>query len=69
MLVKVGQSGVVPPFNNIKLPDFFTRARIRSRAFLLWTGRMPAFKKDEISKKDLNALMAYINDMKKKKRN
>lgn len=61
-----GESGVGPPINNIKLPGFLTRARIRSRAFLLWTGRMPEFKKDEISKKDMKALMAYINDMKKK---
>jgi mono/diheme cytochrome c family protein len=66
-----GESGVGPPLNNIKLPGFLIRARVRSRAFLLWTGRMPAFNKHEISKKEMNALIAYIKYMEKenKKKN
>ncbi|HEX8517085.1 MAG TPA: cytochrome c [Bacteroidia bacterium] len=61
-----GESGVGPPLNNIHLPSALTKARIRSRAFLLYTGRMPDFKKDEISKKEMKALLAYINTMKKR---
>jgi mono/diheme cytochrome c family protein len=60
-----GEAGVGPPLNNIKLPRFIIRARVRSRAFLLWTGRMPAFKKHEISKKELSALVEYMKYMEK----
>jgi cytochrome c2 len=62
-----GESGVGPPLNNIYLPGFLMRARVRSRAFLLWTGRMPSFKKHEISKKEMDDLIYYLKDMKTKK--
>jgi mono/diheme cytochrome c family protein len=60
-----GESGVGPPLNSIHLPKFLLKARVRSRAFLLWTGRMPAFKKHEISKKELKDLVAYLKYMEK----
>jgi mono/diheme cytochrome c family protein len=62
-----GEAGVGPPLNNIHLPGFLLRARIRSRAFLLWTGRMPSFKRQEISKKEMNVLVAYLKDLRKRK--
>jgi mono/diheme cytochrome c family protein len=58
-----GEAGVGPAVANIHLPGFLTRYRIRSRSFLLWTGRMPAFKKDEISKKEMDDLIAYIKKL------
>jgi mono/diheme cytochrome c family protein len=61
-----GESGVGPPINNIHLPGFLVRARIRSRAFLLWMGRMPAFDKHEISKKEMDVLIQYLKYMRKK---
>jgi mono/diheme cytochrome c family protein len=64
-----GEAGVGPELNSLRLPKFAIRARVRSRAFLLWTGRMPAFKKHEISKKELNDLVAYVKDLEKKDKN
>jgi mono/diheme cytochrome c family protein len=60
-----GESGVGPEINTIKVPKFMLKARIRSRAFLLWTGRMPQFGKDEIPPKQLNSLVRYIKAMQK----
>lgn len=61
-----GEAGVGPPLNMIHLPKFMIKARVRSRAFLLWTGRMPSFKKHEISRQELKALVKYIKYMEKK---
>ncbi|MDQ3047394.1 MAG: cytochrome c [Bacteroidota bacterium] len=61
-----GESGVGPPLNNINLPNFVIRAKVRSRALLLWAGRMPSFDKHEISNKEMKSLLAYLKDMKKK---
>lgn len=61
-----GEAGVGPALNNKKLPSVIIRARIRSRATFLWTGRMPSFNKHEISKTQLDALMAYLKNMEKK---
>ncbi len=61
-----GEAGVGPPLNNINLPSFLVRAKVRSRAFLLWTGRMPSFNKHEISSKEMKSLLVYLKDMKKK---
>jgi hypothetical protein len=55
-----GESGVGPQINNIRVPRFVLKARVRSRAFLLWTGRMPQFDKHEISRKELNSLVSFI---------
>jgi mono/diheme cytochrome c family protein len=62
-----GEAGVAPPLNNIRLPRFFLKARVRSRAVLLWTGRMPAFDKHEISKKELKSLVTFLKAMEKGK--
>jgi mono/diheme cytochrome c family protein len=61
-----GEAGVGPPINNLHLPRFLLKVRIRSRAFLLWTGRMPSFKKDEVSKEQLKALVTFIKAMEKR---
>ncbi|MDF2448095.1 MAG: hypothetical protein K0R26_599 [Bacteroidota bacterium] len=61
-----GEAGVGPSLNDKKLPSFIIRARIRSRATFLWTGRMPSFSKHEISEKGLDALLAYLKNMEKK---
>ncbi len=55
-----GESGVGLPISNIKLPGFITRYKIRSRSLLLWAGSMPAFKKDEISRKEMDELITFI---------
>jgi hypothetical protein len=51
--------------NNVHLPGCLLRARIRSRAFLLYTGRMPAFDKDEIPPAGLDALIEYLKELRK----
>ena len=58
-----GEAGVGPPLNNIRLPGFLIKARVRSRAFLLWTGRMPQFDKHEISRKELRSLVRFMKEM------
>jgi mono/diheme cytochrome c family protein len=61
-----GEAGVGPALNNKKLPSFFIRAKVRSRATFIWTGKMPAFDKHEISKIEMDALIAYLKYMEKK---
>src|SRR4051812_6467755 len=61
-----GEAGVGPPLNAIHLPGFLLKARVRSRAFLLWTGRMPSFDKHEISKKELRSLVYFLKEMEKR---
>jgi mono/diheme cytochrome c family protein len=58
-----GESGVGPEINNVRVPKIFIKARVRSRAFLLYTGRMPEFDKHEISKKELNSLVLYVKSL------
>ncbi len=60
-----GEAGVGPSLNNIHLPGFAIKGRVRSRAFLLWTGRMPQFDKHEITKKELNSLVRFMKAMEK----
>lgn len=60
-----GESGEGPMLNNIYLPKFVIKARVRSKAFLLYTGKMPSFKKHEISKEELNALTAYLKALRR----
>jgi mono/diheme cytochrome c family protein len=63
-----GESGVGPELTNVRVPGFLIKARIRSRAFLLYTGRMPQFDKHEISKKELNSLVLYIKSLQRNER-
>lgn len=58
-----GEAGVGPEINTVRVPKFLLKARVRSRAFLLWTGRMPQFNKHEISPKELDALVTFIKVM------
>lgn len=60
-----GEAGVGPAFNNVPLPGFAKRFRVRSKAFALGLGRMPSFKKHEISKEELNDLLAYMRALRK----
>jgi mono/diheme cytochrome c family protein len=60
-----GEAGVGPALNSLHLPKFLIRAKVRSRATTLWLGRMPSFKKHEISKKELRDLVAYVKYMEK----
>jgi mono/diheme cytochrome c family protein len=62
-----GESGVGPEINTIWVPGILVRARVRSRAFLLWTGRMPQFSHKEIPRKDMDALLVFIKEMRHKK--
>jgi hypothetical protein len=55
-----GEAGVGPEINTIRVPKFILKARVRSRAFLLWTGRMPQFDRHEISPHELNSLVKFI---------
>lgn len=61
-----GEGGVGPPLNSIHLPKSLIKARIRSRAFLLYTGRMPAFDKHEISKDEMKHLLVFVKALEKK---
>jgi mono/diheme cytochrome c family protein len=63
-----GEAGVGPEINNIMVPKFVLKARVRSRGFLLWTGRMPQFDKHEISAKELKSLVRYIKVMQRNAR-
>lgn len=60
-----GEAGAGPSINNVPLTKGLLKFRIRSKAFLLGLGRMPSFKKHEISKQELNDLVRYIKVLKK----
>ncbi|MBX9853213.1 MAG: c-type cytochrome [Cytophagaceae bacterium] len=60
-----GEAGLGPPINNVPLPGFTKRIRIRSKAFLLGLGRMPSFKKHEISRQEMDDLIVYMHALKK----
>jgi mono/diheme cytochrome c family protein len=62
-----GQAGAGPSINNIPLPGFLIRFRVRDKAFLLGLGRMPSFKKHEISGDDMDDLIHYLKALKKNK--
>lgn len=61
-----GEGGVGPPLNSIHLPKFLIKAKVRSRALLVYTGRMPAFDKHEISKKEMRELLQFVKALEKK---
>ncbi|WP_146896139.1 c-type cytochrome [Adhaeribacter aerolatus] len=62
-----GEAGVGPSINNVPLTKGILKFRVRSKAFLLGLGRMPSFKKHEISRQELNDLVRYIKVLKKHK--
>lgn len=60
-----GEAGAGPSINNIPLTGGMLKARVRYRDFFLGVGRMPSFKKDEISTAELNDLVRYLKVLKK----
>jgi mono/diheme cytochrome c family protein len=60
-----GEAGVGVAINNAPVPGFLKRFRVRSRAYYFGLGRMPSFKKHEISKAQLDDLIAYLKVLKK----
>ena len=60
-----GEAGAGPSINNIPATKGMLKFRVRSRAFFLGVGRMPSFKKHEISKQELNDLVRYLKVLKK----
>lgn len=63
-----GEAGVGMPINNLPLPGFAKRLRVRSRAFAFGIGRMPSFKKHEISRDQMDDLIVYLNALKNKEK-
>lgn len=62
-----GEAGVGPAINNVYLPAPLLKFRVRSKAFVLGLGKMPSFKKKEITKQDLDALVAYLKKLRRNK--
>lgn len=60
-----GEAGVGPSINNVPMTKGMLKLRVRSRAFFLGIGRMPSFKKHEISRSELEDLTQYIKALKK----
>lgn len=60
-----GEGGMGPMINNVYLPEFMLKFRVRSQGFALWVGKMPSFKKHEISRRELDALTAYLKVLRK----
>ena len=60
-----GEAGVGPSVNNVPLPGVLLKFRVRSRAFFAGAGRMPSFKKHEISTEELRSLVAYLKVLRK----
>ena len=60
-----GEAGAGPSLNNVPLPGTALRFRVRSRAFFLGVGRMPSFKKHEISPGQLDDLVAYLKELRR----
>jgi mono/diheme cytochrome c family protein len=55
-----GEAGLGPALNNKPAPVFLMKTQVR-----IGLGAMPSFSKDQISPKDLDALMAYVIALRK----
>jgi mono/diheme cytochrome c family protein len=55
-----GEAGLGPALNNKPAPVFLMKTQVR-----VGLGAMPGFNKDQISRDDLNALMAYVIALRK----
>ncbi|WP_210486229.1 c-type cytochrome [Rufibacter aurantiacus] len=64
----LGEAGLGPSLNNIPLPGVALRFRVRSKAFFLGIGRMPSFKKHEISREQMDELVVYLKALRRHKR-
>ncbi|KUG08753.1 c-type cytochrome [Solirubrum puertoriconensis] len=60
-----GEAGAGPAVNNVPLPGVALRFRVRSRAFFAGVGRMPSFKKHEISPEQLDDLVVYMKALRR----
>ncbi|WP_345223876.1 cytochrome c [Hymenobacter koreensis] len=60
-----GEAGAGPSVNNVPLPGVALRFRVRSRAFFAGVGRMPSFKKHEISPEQLDDLVSYLKALRR----
>jgi mono/diheme cytochrome c family protein len=60
-----GEAGEGPAINPAPLPGIVMRYRVRSRSIFLWMGKMPSFKRNELSRKEMNDLIAFIKHMKR----
>jgi mono/diheme cytochrome c family protein len=60
-----GEAGAGPSINNVPWTKGMLKFRVRSRAFFAGVGRMPSFKKHEISREELNDLVRYLKVLKK----
>lgn len=60
-----GEAGAGPSLNNVPLPGSLIKFRVRSRAFFAGVGRMPSFKKHEISRQELQELVRYLKVLRK----
>lgn len=58
-----GEGGLGPALNTLNVPKFVKRFQVRHGL-----GVMPYFKKDQISKKDLHDITAYMGALKKLKK-
>ncbi|WP_207432278.1 c-type cytochrome [Sabulibacter ruber] len=65
----LGEAGLGPSLNNIPLPGIALRFRVRSKAFFLGIGRMPSFKKHEISREQMDELVVYMKALRRHKGN
>jgi mono/diheme cytochrome c family protein len=55
-----GTAGVGPALNNKPLPGFLIKFQVR-----YGLGAMPAFSEDEIGPEELNALVAYLKELRR----
>lgn len=51
-----GESGLGPALNNKPLPDFLVRFQVRAGM-----GAMPSFSEEEITDKEMENLLSYLN--------
>lgn len=56
-----GEAGLAPAINNKPLPDFAVRFQVRHGL-----GAMPSFSEEEISDEQLDAIIAYLDYLKKR---
>ncbi|WP_205499710.1 c-type cytochrome [Rufibacter psychrotolerans] len=63
----LGEAGLGPSINNVPLPGIALRYRIRSKSFFLGIGRMPSFKKHEISRDQMDDLIVYLKALRRHK--
>jgi len=56
-----GEAGLAPAINDKPLPAFLMRFQVRNGL-----GAMPAFSREELSEEDLDAIIAYLQEMRQR---